>query len=231
MSTTTRSQRFCADPSQPSAPASSSAVPTTSIGAISSRAATRFSRITGLSSTMNAFSWVMGRHAPEGEGCASTEVADELAVAASEGRMGARFSYTECAECRAWHAGQQTKKRPSSVGELLRRGGFWLALVVRARCRGTLARAAEPQPLVVGSKRFTESYMLAEIITQTLAAAGVPATHKAGPRQHRHPRAGARQRRGRPVPGVHRHHRSRAAEARRQSLARRAERAGSLRAT
>ena len=36
------------------------------------------------------------------------------------------------------------------------------------------------QDLVVGSKRFTESYILGEILTQTLAAAGTPASHKPG---------------------------------------------------
>ena len=40
--------------------------------------------------------------------------------------------------------------------------------------------AAEPTPLVVGSKRFTESYVLGEILTQTLVAAGRPATHRQG---------------------------------------------------
>ena len=35
-------------------------------------------------------------------------------------------------------------------------------------------------PLVVGSKRFTESYVLGEILRQTLDTAGVPATHKQG---------------------------------------------------
>ena len=40
--------------------------------------------------------------------------------------------------------------------------------------------AAGDAPLVVGSKRFTESYILAEIVTQTLVAAGRPATHRPG---------------------------------------------------
>ena len=35
-------------------------------------------------------------------------------------------------------------------------------------------------PVVVGSKRFTESYILGEIVRQTLAQAGVPAEHKQG---------------------------------------------------
>ena len=43
----------------------------------------------------------------------------------------------------------------------------------------TLAAAAAP-PLVVGSKRFTESYVLGEIVRQTLAEAGVPAEHRQG---------------------------------------------------
>jgi osmoprotectant transport system permease protein len=42
---------------------------------------------------------------------------------------------------------------------------------------GALAQAA---PLVVGSKRFTESYILGEIVTQTLVAAGQPAVHQQG---------------------------------------------------
>jgi osmoprotectant transport system permease protein len=43
------------------------------------------------------------------------------------------------------------------------------------------AVAASTQPaLVVGSKRFTESYVLGEILTQTLAAAGRPAQHRQG---------------------------------------------------
>ena len=35
-------------------------------------------------------------------------------------------------------------------------------------------------PLVVGSKRFTESYVLGEIVRQTLLQAGVPAEHRPG---------------------------------------------------
>jgi osmoprotectant transport system permease protein len=42
------------------------------------------------------------------------------------------------------------------------------------------AQASEPRPLVVGSKRFTESYILGEIVTQTLEAAGRPAVHRQG---------------------------------------------------
>ncbi len=41
------------------------------------------------------------------------------------------------------------------------------------------SRAAEP-PLVVGSKRFTESYILGEILSQTLIATGRPAQHRQG---------------------------------------------------
>ena len=42
------------------------------------------------------------------------------------------------------------------------------------------AGAAETTPVVVGSKRFTESYVLGEILAQTLAGAGRPALHKPG---------------------------------------------------
>jgi osmoprotectant transport system permease protein len=43
-----------------------------------------------------------------------------------------------------------------------------------------LGAAAFAQPVQVGSKRFTESYILGEIVRQTLADAGVAAEHKAG---------------------------------------------------
>jgi len=44
-----------------------------------------------------------------------------------------------------------------------------------------VASAAPDKPgLVVGSKRFTESYVLGEIVTQTLVASGRPAVHRQG---------------------------------------------------
>lgn len=45
---------------------------------------------------------------------------------------------------------------------------------------GLLALAGSALGATVGSKRFTESYVLGEIVAQTLARAGVPAEHKAG---------------------------------------------------
>lgn len=42
------------------------------------------------------------------------------------------------------------------------------------------AGSASAEPVAVGSKRFTESYVLGEIVTQTLQAAGVPAMHRQG---------------------------------------------------
>jgi osmoprotectant transport system permease protein len=54
--------------------------------------------------------------------------------------------------------------------------GWWLGMV---GCLGTgLAGAVDP--VVVGSKRFTESYILGEIVRQRLVASGVPAVHKQG---------------------------------------------------
>jgi len=49
---------------------------------------------------------------------------------------------------------------------------LWLALAATA--------VAQPTPLVVGSKRFTESYILGELVRQTLQQAGVPAEHRQG---------------------------------------------------
>jgi len=50
-------------------------------------------------------------------------------------------------------------------------------VVPAAVCR---AQTAAEAPLVVGSKRFTESYVLGEILAQALQAAGRPAFHKPG---------------------------------------------------
>jgi osmoprotectant transport system permease protein len=56
----------------------------------------------------------------------------------------------------------------------IRRAALFLLL-------GTACAAAAAQPLVVvGSKRFTESYILGEIVRQTLEAQGVRAEHKQG---------------------------------------------------
>lgn len=46
-------------------------------------------------------------------------------------------------------------------------------------CAGILSSARAEEPLRVGSKRFTESYILGEILTQTAARVG-PAEHKQG---------------------------------------------------
>jgi len=52
------------------------------------------------------------------------------------------------------------------------------AMLVLA-CAGILSAAHAEEPLRVGSKRFTESYILGEILTQTAARTG-PAEHKQG---------------------------------------------------
>ncbi|MBW8780233.1 MAG: amino acid ABC transporter permease, partial [Burkholderiales bacterium] len=45
---------------------------------------------------------------------------------------------------------------------------------------GWFVGLAQAAPLQVGSKRFTESYLLGELVTQTLAAQGVAAEHRQG---------------------------------------------------
>ncbi|MES2100971.1 MAG: hypothetical protein V4569_14185, partial [Pseudomonadota bacterium] len=53
-------------------------------------------------------------------------------------------------------------------------------LVVLCLC-GLVAGVAGAAPAtVIGSKRFTESYILGEIVRQTLVAQGVPAEHRQG---------------------------------------------------
>jgi osmoprotectant transport system permease protein len=70
-----------------------------------------------------------------------------------------------------------------SVGVFLHRGvATWatLAAIAATAFVAMPVQAADPHPTVVGSKRFTESYILGEIVTQTLIAAGRPAVHKQG---------------------------------------------------
>jgi osmoprotectant transport system permease protein len=53
-----------------------------------------------------------------------------------------------------------------------------LALAIALACSG--AAAADPTTLKIGSKRFTESYILGEIVAQTAQAAGARAEHRQG---------------------------------------------------
>ncbi|HMO47972.1 MAG TPA: glycine betaine ABC transporter substrate-binding protein [Rubrivivax sp.] len=55
----------------------------------------------------------------------------------------------------------------------------WLALAC-ALATAIAAPALAAEPVKVGSKRFTESYVLGEIVRQTLERAGVPAEHRQG---------------------------------------------------
>ena len=75
--------------------------------------------------------------------------------------------------------GAQPLQAPAfAVGIFLRRRAIaWLLLA--AACASS-AFAADPKTIVVGSKRFTESYILGEIVTQTLTSAGQPAVHRQG---------------------------------------------------
>ena len=50
----------------------------------------------------------------------------------------------------------------------------WIGLIVGL----TALHIAAAEPVKVGSKRFTESYILGEIVSQTLNARGVAADHR-----------------------------------------------------
>ncbi|MBX3600422.1 MAG: ABC transporter permease subunit [Rubrivivax sp.] len=58
---------------------------------------------------------------------------------------------------------------------LLRSGSVLLLALA-----GAMPAAWAAEPVTVGSKRFTESYVLGELVVQTLQAAGVPAQHRQG---------------------------------------------------
>jgi osmoprotectant transport system permease protein len=59
------------------------------------------------------------------------------------------------------------------ASQLTRAVTFAVALTAASAC-------VSAKPVVVGSKRFTESYVLGEIVRQTLEAQGVPAEHRQG---------------------------------------------------
>ena len=106
---------------------------------------------------------------------------------------------------------------PDCATALPNRGMTHRLLRAAALCVGFLfAAAAVAAPaIVVGSKRFTESLRAGrDRAPDAGSAAGVAGRAPPGPGQHRHPRAGAGQRRGRRLPRIHRHHRARAAQAR-----------------
>ncbi len=55
-----------------------------------------------------------------------------------------------------------------------------LAVLMCVTLASAAMAAGEGEPIKVGSKRFTESYVLGEIVRQTLVRAGVPAEHREG---------------------------------------------------
>ena len=117
--------------------------------------------------------------------------------------------------------GGRTEKRPSSRGRFPTRAGVCIAAAGGLAVSGG---AAPPKRRLSSSARSASPSRTCSARSSPRrwsAPAGRRCTSRSG--QHRHPRAGARQRRGRPLPRVHRHDRARAAQARRQSFARRAE--------
>ena len=129
--------------------------------------------MTGLSSTMNAFSWLMD--CPPGDGCASAEV-----EATREDNGDARFGNTGAASVGQPPAAAGPRRSLRAVGGFLQAVGVSIAALATLGHCGDATAADNATPLVVGSKRFTESYILGEILAQTLVAGGRPATHRPG---------------------------------------------------
>src|SRR5664280_3418561 len=181
MSTTTRSHWFWLFESHSIAVASSSAVPMTWMGAISSSAATRFSRITGLSSTMNARSCVMPSRS-------SADSRDSCRDGGEAGKEAARADKAWTSETvefeRASLGDDRLPRKPrracSPVRLILHAAAAGLVIVSGLAVAPAAASPAATKPIVVGSKRFTESYVLGEIVTQAYVAAGRRAEHRQG---------------------------------------------------
>src|SRR5690606_187537 len=58
--------------------------------------------------------------------------------------------------------------------------GSWARAAAQVDTPGTDDRPGIADTVVVGSKRFTESYLLGELVRQTLVRAGIPAQHRQG---------------------------------------------------
>ncbi len=72
-------------------------------------------------------------------------------------------------------------RRPAQDGFPHGGGGFsWALLVLLALALAPLPRSAAAETLLIGSKRFTESYTLGEIVRQTVLRAGEAAVHRPG---------------------------------------------------
>jgi osmoprotectant transport system substrate-binding protein len=89
-----------------------------------------------------------------------------------------------------------------------------LRAIVAALLLAVASFTAAAQPVVrVGSKNFTEQFVLAELYAQALEAAGIKVERKLNLGRHAHRAQGARGKADRPVSRVHGHDPARGAEA------------------
>ena len=101
-------------------------------------------------------------------------------MATRESNGGARFGNTGVASVGQANRRGGPRSAHPSVREFLRGVGVCIAVLVCVALPVDAGAADSAAPLVVGSKRFTESYILGEILAQSLVAAGRPAIHKPG---------------------------------------------------
>jgi len=92
----------------------------------------------------------------------------------------ARFRDTEGSSVGQGYRADKPRSALRLVGYFLRVVGVCIALGGSLVGAPRAVAADATTPLVVGSKRFTESYVLGEILAQTLAGAGRPAVHRPG---------------------------------------------------
>ena len=106
-----------------------------------------------------------------GTWCGAEKATRENKTAARSADGGDRRSFSQA------HCTGKGRSAISHVGLILHAAA---ATVAVAGLVATPAAAADRAEIVVGSKRFTESYILGEIVTQTFVAAGRPASHRQG---------------------------------------------------
>ncbi len=100
-------------------------------------------------------------------------------MATKWGDEGARLGSTGAASVGQACGGGGPRRALRAVSNFLHAARVALAAAALAVVASGV-EAADAKPLVVGSKRFTESYILGEILAQTLNASGHAASHRSG---------------------------------------------------
>jgi len=98
---------------------------------------------------------------------------------AVRGMLPRTFLCTRFAQTIRYRYSTPSRSRPAKC-RTLRAACSWSPVVCAALILFPFVSFASDNPIVVGSKKFTESYVLGEIAKRTLNDAGIPSEHRQG---------------------------------------------------